>query len=119
MDENIVVQQVTEPQYGSQDIPRKSTDDFINQLSDGSIIAVQTAYNKAVSVVVLSHERDVNGKVTSCRAKGKDGTIYEVPRKSIIWNKIGKRYPAWIYEKIKNGEGEIYARECTDVGTVE
>ena len=89
---------------------RKTTDDFINELSDGSIIAVQIAYNKAVSVVVISHERDANNKVTSCRCKGRDGTIYDVPRASIIWHKVNKRYPAWVYEKIKNGEGERYAK---------
>lgn len=93
---------------------RKTTDDFINELSDGSIIAVQTAYNKAVSVVVISHERDANNKVTSCKCKGRDGTIYDVPRASIIWHKVNKRYPAWVYEKIKNGEGERYAKVRTD-----
>lgn len=93
---------------------RKTTDDFINELSDGSIIAVQTAYNKAVSVVVISHERDGNNKVTSCKCKGRDGTIYDVPRASIIWHKVNKRYPAWVYEKIKNGEGERYAKVRTD-----
>jgi hypothetical protein len=92
---------------------RKTTDDFINELSDGSIIAVQTAYNKAVSVVVISHERDSNNKVISCRCKGRDGTIYDVPRASIIWHKVNKRYPAWVYEKIKNGEGERYAKVRT------
>lgn len=92
---------------------RKTTDDFINELSDGSIIAVQTAYNKAVSVVVISHERDSNNKVTSCKCKGRDGTIYDVPRASIIWHKVNKRYPAWVYEKIKNGEGERYAKVRT------
>jgi hypothetical protein len=93
---------------------RKTTDDFINELSDGSIIAVQIAYNKAVSVVVISHERDANNKVISCKCKGRDGTIYDVPRASIIWHKVNKRYPAWVYEKIKNGEGERYAKVRTD-----
>lgn len=127
MEENAAIQTTsTEPLYGSQDVPKKTTDDFINQLTDGSIIAVQTAYNKAVSVIVISHERDSNNKVISCKAKGRDGTIYDVPRKSIIWHKINKRYPSWIYEKIKNGEGEYYAKaveagnvDSTDVGTSE
>ena len=126
MDENIVIQQGTEPQYGSQDAPKKTTDDFINQLSDGSIIAVQTAYNKAISVVVMSHKRDAENRVISCVAKSRDGTIYDVPRKSIIWHKVNKKYPAWVYEKIKNGEGECYAKaveagstDGADMGTSE
>ena len=105
-------QRATQTSYGEG--VRKTTDDFINELSDGSIIAVQTAYNKAVSVVVISHERDSNNKVISCRCKGRDGTIYDVPRASIIWHKVNKRYPAWVYEKIKNGEGERYAKVRTD-----
>lgn len=110
-EENAVIQNTpTEPLYGSQDAPKKTTVDFINQLTDGSIIAVQTAYNKAVSVIVISHERDSNNKVISCKAKGRNGTIYDVPQKAIIWHKINKRYPAWVYEKIKNGEGEYYAK---------
>ena len=111
MEENAVIQNTPiEPSYSPQDAPKKTTDDFINLLDNGSIIAVQTAYNKAVSVVVTSHERDANGKVVSCKAKGRDGTVYDVPRKAIIWHKINKRYPAWVYEKIKNGEGDIYAK---------
>ena len=105
---------------------RKTTADFINQLDNGSIIAVQTAYNKAVSVIVISHERDYEGNVVRCKAQGRDGTVYDVPRKAIIWHKINKRYPAWVYEKIKNGEGDIYAKvdktsdvAGTDVGTSE
>lgn len=105
---------------------RKTTADFINLIDNGSIIAVQTAYNKAASVVVISHERDVEGNVIRCKAKGRDGTVYDVPRKAIIWHKINKRYPAWVYEKIKNGEGDIYAKvdktadvAGTDMGTSE
>jgi len=113
-----------QPPYS--EVTRKTTADFINQLDNGSIIAVQTAYNKAVSVIVISHERDIEGNVVRCKAKGRDGTIYDVPRKAIIWHKINKRYPAWVYEKIKNGEGDIYAKidktadaAGTDVGTSE
>lgn len=96
----------------------RTTDDFINELTDGSIIAVQTGADTAVSVVVMSHARDINNKVIRCIGKDRKGVYYEVPRASIIWHKVNRRYPAWIYRKIKNGEnigGESYAKKSENM----
>lgn len=101
-------QRAAQPPYSEG--AKKTTDDFINELDNGSIIAVQTAYDKAVSVTVISHVRNDKGKIVSCQCKGRDGTIYNVPRNAILWHKVNKRYPAWVYEKIKRGEGERYAK---------
>lgn len=94
--------------------PKKTQDDYINNIEIGMIIAFKVSENRAISAKVETIDYE-KGNVTKVYCKTRNGIEYEVPRAAIVWVKTGARWPKMIFVMLKGKDyKENYIKENTE-----
>ena len=79
---------------------KKIKDDYINNVEKDMLVAF-TNDDKMLAAMVKEVKYDERGVVTEVKVVTKNGSIYRVPKDNVVWVKTGSRWPAGIFNALK------------------
>jgi hypothetical protein len=83
---------------------KKVKGDYINAIEPGVLVAFKSEDKMVAAKVISKHEKEVDGGIIPyVKVETKNGSIYFVDNVDIAWVKTGSRWPAGIYNALKQG----------------
>ena len=87
----------------AQENERKTTLDYLENATEGTLVAFTRGKNKDVAMSGKFVEFNSDGKVL---VESKLGTVFRLNPENIIWVKTGTRWPRWVFSLFSKKESE-------------